>query len=163
MQTSDVTHLDYNKQFSDCIKILWNYIEITVTPRWDGDAINIDCLFIMHLKCCCNHSIKETYTTNTNLPSCHIISYSKLVTPTNVNESPSQTATAVGFGVGVSVGVVILVASVLVVIVIASRKSKYTNTFHLLFNMPFWLLSYITPGLYKYVYFVTVVSFVKKS
>ena len=69
-----------------------------------------------------------------------------------MNGSPSKTTAAddVGIGIGVSVGVVILVASVLVVVVIASRKSKYTNMFHHLFNMPFWLLSYTTPGLYIY-------------
>ena len=83
-------------------------------------------------------SLHQRDVHNTNLPSFHIISYSKLVTPTNVNRSPSKTTAAddVGIGVGVSVGVVILVASVLVGMVIASRKSKYTNMFHHLFNVP---------------------------
>ena len=117
----------------------------------------------MHIKCYCNHYTKEMYTTLTFHHSTLFLTAS-LSLPTNVNRSPSKTTAAddVGIGVGVSVGVVILVASVLVVIVIASRKSKYTNMFHHLFNVPLWLLSYTTPGLSKYVYFVTVVSFVKK-
>ena len=55
-----------------------------------------------------------------------------------MNGSLSKTTAAddVGIGIGVSVGVVILVASVLVVVVIASRKSKYTNMFHHLYNVP---------------------------
>ena len=83
-----------------------------------------------------------------------------------MNRSPSKTKAAddVGIGVGVSVGVVILVASVLVVMVIASRKSKYTNMFHHLFNVP-PLVAFLhnTRIIQVRIFFVTVVSFVKKS
>ena len=83
-----------------------------------------------------------------------------------MNGSPSKTTAAddVGIGVDVSVGVVILVASVFVVVVIASRKSKYTNMFHHLFNVP-PLVAFLhnTWVIQVRIFFVTVVSFVKKS